>query len=428
MEVDSILMDPPAQAPPCPPAAAEAALEPPHTPPTPAAAPVASPVSAPAPLPVASWSPAVAEEYVARAVADRALAEEYATQAVADAIHRVTPPPQEESAAVIAAVTSPLADVEPQSNPQSACNGHSADATSRVAAATPTVRRGTPTMRRARAPAASKATVAAAASQTEEEAGDAEQEELVASLRAQLVTVRLRCSRLETELDGSGAVMLAAFKRHQAQLQAQIERCTALAAHGVRTREWFAARMVASSTSLAVRTAWSAWRQDVQDAGAHVSARVAAEGRDSRLSELDRSATAFLEGSDGEEEANGGEKGAIDDAAPPVQPPPELPPPLSRRDLYRMSYEALIDQVLEMQENLYELADVPLPPHLDEAPATASPSSMRSTSPRRSSSSAPSGFDRTPRRFGSSPVPGGRGNAAFISARASAPSARSSDE
>ena len=39
-----------------------------------------------------------------------------------------------------------------------------------------------------------------------------------------------------------------------------------------------------------------------------------------------------------------------------------LPPVVGRRELYRFSYEALIDSVLELQERLYDAANVPMPP------------------------------------------------------------------
>ena len=39
-----------------------------------------------------------------------------------------------------------------------------------------------------------------------------------------------------------------------------------------------------------------------------------------------------------------------------------LPPPVGRRELYRLSYEALIDVVLEQQQQMYDNARVPMPP------------------------------------------------------------------
>lgn len=150
----------------------------------------------------------------------------------------------------------------------------------------------------------------------------------IEALRETLSRVRLRCQRLETRLDGEGAVLLAAFRRHHGQMQLKVAQYERLAYQSARTRDSLVERLHATRTAARARAAWDTWRISMAEmaAGRALAAQQAAER-----------ATAELANGGGGEDGNGG--------AEQEEEPPALPTPMSRRELYRYSYEALIDQV-----------------------------------------------------------------------------------
>ena len=154
--------------------------------------------------------------------------------------------------------------------------------------------------------------VSAAAVQTEPQQ-DREEKDAGAlrEMRAQFQRVRRRCEGLETRLDGEAGVMLKAFRRHQTHLARVSAAHDALRERARRGRDTFAQRAARAAGREWLRLCLHAWRMQAKHARAQ----------------------------------------------PEPPPPPPPPPParpaivkLERPELYRMSYEALIDKVLELQE------------------------------------------------------------------------------
>ena len=171
-------------------------------------------------------------------------------------------------------------------------------------------------------------------------------------------------------MDSEGAVLLAAHKR-MARGGAMQDKCDRLAQHGARGREWFSERLVASAAEMLLRRVWAAWRQEVTN---NVASRAAAE-----LAEADektRGAAAELEAEMMAASSVAAGKISPDLGGPssphlPSASPitvPKLPLPRSRRELYRTCIDDLIDDVLHLQELVYEVARVPMPPIDDEPP------------------------------------------------------------
>lgn len=130
-------------------------------------------------------------------------------------------------------------------------------------------------------------------------------------MRAQFQRVRRRCEGLEVRLDGEAGVMLKAFRRHQTHLARVSAAHDALRERARQDRDTFAQRAVRAAGREWLRLCWHAWRIQT----AHARAQP-------------------------------------EPPRPPTPPPPPRPAivKLERPELYRMSYEALIDKVLELQE------------------------------------------------------------------------------
>ena len=171
-----------------------------------------------------------------------------------------------------------------------------------------------------------------AAVQTEEvegaEGAEGAEEEHTAALcqmRAQFVNVRRRCEGLELRLDGEAGVMLKAFRRHQHSLKALSRRHGALAEHARRGRATLALLALRAAQQGRLALCWHAWR-------IHASHACAQRSAPSPPAPAPAPAP-----------------------APVSEPAPAPPaaPRIERQELYRMSYEALIDKVLELQESLH---------------------------------------------------------------------------
>ena len=109
--------------------------------------------------------------------------------------------------------------------------------------------------------------------------------------------------------------MLRAYRAHKTRLASmQVER-DAVRERLVSCRQWLTARLATASAHALLQRCWLGWRLAIKSSP-----------------------------------LNSGDNGASGEAAPQValpatHPPPPLPPRLTRKELYRMSYEALIDQV-----------------------------------------------------------------------------------
>ena len=165
------------------------------------------------------------------------------------------------------------------------------------------------------------------------EAAAAAEEEHTAALRqmrAQFVGVRRRCEGLELRLDGEAGVMLKAFRRHQQNLKGLSRRHGALAEHARRGRATLAVRALRAAQQGQLALCWHAWRIHASHACAQrlaPSPPAPAPAPAPTPAPVPASATA--------------------------PPAPPAAPRIERQELYRMSYEALIDKVLELQENLH---------------------------------------------------------------------------
>ena len=164
-------------------------------------------------------------------------------------------------------------------------------------------------------------------------------------------------SEIEERLDTEAQLVLRAYRHHKMELRASVEEAAALEAHGVRTREWFANKLMESRRAMLVRVAWLAWRHTV-------ATRVATRVTTMVDMETVRPPDApIVESSSREVEIFAG----------------SVPPPLARRDLYKCSYESLVDQVLELQEQLHRRAGVAPASLLDDdgfLPPMAAPDSV----------------------------------------------------
>ena len=123
-----------------------------------------------------------------------------------------------------------------------------------------------------------------------------------------------------TRLDGEAGVMLRAYRAHKVRLaDMQLER-DAARERLVTSRQWLTTRLASANAHALLQRCWLGWRLSV----ARVAQRLASASS-----------------------AQGSTGVPIETPLPaaPSPPPAPLPPRLSRKDLYRMSYEALIDQV-----------------------------------------------------------------------------------
>ena len=210
---------------------------------------------------------------------------------------------------------------------------------------------------------------------------DASADALIGQLRAQLVHTRSRCRQLETRLDGEGAVLLAKFRGHKARLEAAVARGDALQGHRDRVRETLLARLDRLRVDCAVRLSWSAWygawsqarakraviavREANEEAERAMTAAQAAEaltvsalrvssGASPRPAEQDARNGGGGGGGGEEEDGERGEEDESDESED-VEPI-TMPEPVGRRQLYRMSYEALVDRVLALNRLCYDAA------------------------------------------------------------------------
>ena len=237
---------------------------------------------------------------------------------------------------------------------------------------------------------------------------DASADALIGQLRAQLVHTRSRCRQLETRLDGEGAVLLAKFRGHKARLEAAVARGDALQGHRDRVRETLLARLDRLRVDCAVRLSWSAWhaawsqarakraviavREANEEAERAMTAAQAAEaltvsalrvssGASPRPAEQDARNGGGGGGGGEEEDGERGEEDESDESED-VEPI-TMPEPVGRRQLYRMSYEALVDRVLALQQAVYDAAGAEMP-EIDNSPPT--PPKLVTVTPSRASS------------------------------------------
>jgi hypothetical protein len=158
--------------------------------------------------------------------------------------------------------------------------------------------------------------------------GDTELRQELDDLRLRFSHVRRRCAGLEARLETEGAVLLAASRRREAQQRAHSlasQRCVAAA---VASRDGVASRVVAMNEKGILRATLHGWRHVVilNRAEAAAAAAVVAAAKAP--------------------------------ATPAGLGVGALPPLRARKELYRMSYEALIDCVLEWQGVASRLAGV----------------------------------------------------------------------
>ena len=171
-------------------------------------------------------------------------------------------------------------------------------------------------------------------------AAGTEAEETIRMLREQLSHVRRRSTLLEQRLDGEGAVLLVAHQRHQQQLHLVAAKVEQLGSHAARGRAYLAASLSAAQTLGSLRLVVHAWRQEARSSAAQRAAvsraRLEVEVAAATLAAAAKPpASALLE----------------------TEPTlPALPPLVDRKELYRSSYEALIDRVLEMQQAFHDYA------------------------------------------------------------------------
>ena len=167
----------------------------------------------------------------------------------------------------------------------------------------------------------------------------ADDDTLIVSLREQLSRVRRRCEALEQRLDGEGAVLLATHKRQQQQIIVVTQAHEHLAFHAAQVRAILSAKLASNGRHAHMRLVLHGWRLEVCNA---IATRAAvAEVRARSEAEATRAAA---------ERGNGA-------SSAPKPTLPELPPLDDRKQLFRSSYEALIDRVLELQETLHAYAD-----------------------------------------------------------------------
>ena len=154
--------------------------------------------------------------------------------------------------------------------------------------------------------------VCATAVQTEPHEDKAEKDAgALREMRAQFQRVRRRCEGLEMRLDGEAGVMLKAFRRHQTHLARVGAAHDALRERARQGRSTFSQRAVRAAGRTWLRLCWQAWRTQAAHA-----------------------------------------RGQPQPEPPPMPPAPPRPAivKLERPQLYKMSYEALIDKVLALQE------------------------------------------------------------------------------
>ena len=217
-----------------------------------------------------------------------------------------------------------------------------------------------------------------AACQTDEGDYSSREAQAVQTLRGNLARLRNRYLQMETRLNSEGAILLRKFRQHQAQLATAVSRGDMLTAHRDSVRERLLARLESSRLHLLVRVVWNEWRCRVAGAKhAKAMLRGAAVPRNVPLAAGEGFST--MDGEDGGVDGNDEEED--DDAHSNRSPPVLLPPPISRRGLYRLSYEALIDQVLHLQDALYANAGLPMPEIPEEDLPTPPRSAWGASSP-----------------------------------------------
>jgi hypothetical protein len=180
----------------------------------------------------------------------------------------------------------------------------------------------------------------------------ADDDALITTLREQLSRVRRRCEALEQRLDGEGAVLLATHKRQQQQIVVVTQAHEHMAFHAAQVRAILAAKLASNGRHAHMRLVLHGWRLEACNA---IATRAAVAEERAR-SEAEAARAAAERG-----------YGASSAQMPTL---PELPPLDDRKQLYRSSYEALIDRVLELQETLHAYADA-----LGRTSAKAAPAS-----------------------------------------------------
>ncbi|KAL1524085.1 hypothetical protein AB1Y20_018995 [Prymnesium parvum] len=190
-------------------------------------------------------------------------------------------------------------------------------------------------------PVAPGVATCSAAAQTEWADEDDAMEE-AAALRERYDALRKQYWQLETRLDGEGAVLLRAFRTHKQQMATLQAECEAARRGHSNCREWLALRVAQASSRALLERCLAAWRWAVADV---------------------RNQAAALKEEAPKVEAPKEEAPKVEAPKPKVEAPKKatqhvfakLPAKKSRKDLYRMSYEALIDQVLELQDVAREI-------------------------------------------------------------------------
>ena len=153
-------------------------------------------------------------------------------------------------------------------------------------------------------------------------------------MKKQFVGVRRRCEALELRLGGEAGVMLSAFRRHQHHLQGLSRRHGALAEHARRGRAVLVVRALRSAQQGQLAVCWHTWRIFTAHARAlHFEAPPPAPSLVTPAP-LATPTPALA-------------PAPVLASAPPM---PSAMARMERHELYRMSYEALIDKVLELQE------------------------------------------------------------------------------
>ena len=179
-------------------------------------------------------------------------------------------------------------------------------------------------------------------------------------------------------MDGEGAVLLAAY-RHKVpvgQLAAAEEKGADLARRLATCRDVLTTELAAARSAAVMARVWLAWRAAT---AMEVRRRLEHESKTTLSEERAAAAMRELESEMGNGQARPSARGAArsphgvgsgggdgvgangggDAGGAPYH---GLPPPVGRRELYRLSYEALIDVVLEQQQQMYDNARVPMPP------------------------------------------------------------------
>ena len=155
----------------------------------------------------------------------------------------------------------------------------------------------------------------------------------LSELKRRFGMMRRRSAGLEARLESEGVVLLRAFRSKQEQLALAERAHAATAVRALAGRDAMAARVVSSCDRGLLRLVMRGWRQALSLQRAEAAAQDATAAAESTAAAAAATATAAA--------------AAAAAAAPP--PAAGLPARRTRPELYRLSYEALIDTVLEWQ-------------------------------------------------------------------------------